>query len=285
VIGTGMLIEDAPTGGVYSLASARETPVEDLPTLNTANLVAAIKAAVAELEEPTQTTQPARSPHLHQSAIVEYLLSALLRERHPATLFRAMLDEPFLIATPYTLDPFVGSGSLSATALRGIKNVHALITIDETAPDSEDVAAEAPPAFHAFKDLGRWLDADDGEVARMVGFGRTTPYSWKRSGTEPRVGTVRRLYEYHAALDSLYRHLGDDDLRRWLHLGAPATRRETLLGGALEELERDVHEALFRRSPETRLGLAAGPEDAGAVGARGGQAPRASRRRPRRLKA
>jgi len=158
-------------------------------------------------------------------------------------------------------------------------------TITKETPSIEPgppVDPNDPPAFRAFKQLGQWLNAEDGHVAAMLGFGRTTPYQWKRTSTEPRVGTVRRLYEYHATVGSLHRYLGADELRRWLHVGAPSTRRDTLLAGRLEDLERDVYDALFRGDPETRLAFVAAPEDAGEAAAHEGQAPRASRRRPRR---
>ncbi|HEV2769289.1 MAG TPA: hypothetical protein VGV40_03805 [Solirubrobacteraceae bacterium] len=259
----------SPTGAAYTVAGARETSVEKLPTVNARELVEAVDVAVAKLENPTQTL----SGNVRNPTVIEYLLAARRRSHtSKLALFLDKLNEPLLAATPYTLDPFAGSSALIGLAEAEVGKV-----------EREDGDEEhAPPAFHAFKDLGKWLDADDGEVAQMVGFGRTTPYSWKRSGAEPRVGTVQRLYEYHATLDSLHRRLGDDGLRRWLHLGAPSTRRETLLAGRLEELEHEVHELLFRRAPESRLDLAAAPEDAGAVGARQGQAPHASRRRPRR---
>jgi hypothetical protein len=139
-----------------------------------------------------------------------------------------------------------------------------------------------PPAYAAFKALGRWLDADDAAIADMVGVGRTTPYTWKRDGREPRAATTQHIYEHHATLDALRRRLGIGGLRRWLHEGA-SPRREALLAGDLERLEGDVHAVLFRREPTQRIDLAAAPEDWAAADATRGQRPlRPSGRRPRR---
>src|SRR5262249_55741433 len=70
-------------------------------------------------------------------------------------------------------------------------------------PEAQD---SDPEAFTAFKDLGRWLNADDEQIAGMLGIGRTTAYSWKRERREPRPDNARRIYEFHAVLDSVRRH-------------------------------------------------------------------------------
>lgn len=124
---------------------------------------------------------------------------------------------------------------------------------------SAGVPATSPAAFEAFKELGSWLMADDGEIAAMVGIGRTTAYAWARDGHEPRPATARRIYEHRAVLDSVRRHLGEDGLRDWLLEGKPS-RRDLLLVGELQRLDRDVHDLLFRRPSEGRADLAWVPE-------------------------
>jgi hypothetical protein len=145
------------------------------------------------------------------------------------------------------------------------------------------VSAVAPPAFRAFKDLVRWLDADDAQVSAAVGVGRTTPYSWRRDDREPRASTVRRLYEYHAVLSSLRRRLGEMEFRRWL-FGDDSEPRARLLEGELEAVEGRVHELLFRRH-DTGVGLGWAPEDAESSDPRSRHEPlRPSGRRPRRAR-
>jgi hypothetical protein len=171
-----------------------------------------------------------------------------------------VIDDPIVLIeeTPYSLDPF--GATLSPR-------------IDVEQADNQ------PAAFRAFKDLGAWLDAEDSEIADMVGVGRTTPYTWRRDNREPRAATAQRIYEHHATLDSLRRRLGRDQLRAWLHEGSP-TRRERLLRGGLQSLGPEVHGVVFR--PAARADLAAAPDvDTSAVmpAARPAQP---SGRRPRR---
>ncbi len=137
---------------------------------------------------------------------------------------------------------------------------HAADCVAGRAAGSDDAAQDEPPAYRAFKDLSRWLDADDGQIADMVSIGRTTPYTWKREGREPRPATAQRIYEHHATLDALRRRLGGDAFRRWLNEGV-STRRDALLAGDLAGLEQDVHDVLFRRPKDERIDLAAAPED------------------------
>jgi hypothetical protein len=143
------------------------------------------------------------------------------------------------------------------------------------------IAPVRPSAYRAFKDLTDWLRADDSAVTSMVGIGRTTPYTWIRDGREPRASTVRRLYEYHATLESLRRRLGPEAVRQWLELGTPS-RRSMLLDGELEALGADVHEVLFRPT-RRRLDLSWTPEPPEMVSPSERETPlRSSRRRPLR---
>jgi len=137
-------------------------------------------------------------------------------------------------------------------------------TLDETpfevlAPEALDASDEDPPAYRAFKDLGRWLAAPDDEIARAVGVGRTTAYAWKREGHEPRARTAQRVYEYHAVLEAMRRRLGATGFRDWLYAGA-SSQRDLLLAGQLEEVEAAIHGTLFRRA-ETGVDRAWTAED------------------------
>lgn len=242
------MVPDALTGAAYTLPGFFETSIEKVTAVNADAIVWAMQPAklmaIATMSPGTK---------MFESSAVEKALSAHVITQ--AKISEMVKWPKMMDATPFT------------------------ITLPETP------AATDPPAFRAFRDLRRWIDASDEEIADMVGIGRTTPYAWRRQGHEPRPSTTQRLYEYHATLDSLRRRLGSAMvLRRWLYEGAPATRREALLSGHLEALERDVHDLLFRRDPGDRVDLAAAPEEPGAEpAATAGAAPRPSGRRPRRL--
>lgn len=133
----------------------------------------------------------------------------------------------------------------------------------------------APNAYRAFKAICRWLGAPHDIVAEAVGIGRTTPYSWRRDGREPRRGTARRVFEYHAVLNSVRRELGREQFSAWLLAGEPR-RRDALLAGQLEEISAAVDSVLFTGSA-ARPDFAWGAEDTGPVATTAeGETPRAS---------
>lgn len=244
------------TGSVYCMpVSATETSVEPHGAVDTA-LLDAVYGSAYEGTATTTMAQPQWSPGHDTRFCVGELVGAGM-----VWLRRGTLAQP----TPFTI-------SRSAFTTFGFLPVRT----------DEVIAHDEPAAYRAFKDLVRWLDAEDAQVAEMVGIGRTTPYTWKREGREPRAATSQRIYEHHATLDSLRRKLGGSELRRWLHEGVP-TRREALLAGGLQSLEADVHDVLFRRAPGDRIDLAAAPEDTAAVAITAAPgAARPSGRRPRR---
>lgn len=244
-----------PTGAFYRLPVAEETAVEPVPGLDADALMGRLGGQASEATEITIRGERVTGIKAGRAATVGALLGAgLMLMGSPA------LYEP----TPFTIDV---SHHAAGTA---------------TAADTADTVGTEPAAYRAFKDLGRWLDAEDGQVADMVGIGRTTPYTWKREEREPRAATAQRVYEHHATLDALQHRLGEDGLRRWLHESVPP-RRDAVLAGGLAGLERDVHEVLFRRPVDQQVDLAAVPEDTTSAAAPAQAAPvRPSGRRPRR---
>jgi hypothetical protein len=243
------LTHTLPTGAIYGIHAPQETRAEGLPAVDVENLVGAL------LWDPVGHTDvtPMHMPLLG------------LRSR-------SALD-----VTAYT-----GSGALLIADVKVFESTPSTIEQSQGWLVPADPVASDPPAYEAFKALGRWLNADDAAIADMVGVGRTTPYTWRRDGREPRAATSQRIYEYHATLDALRRRLGIGGLRRWLHEGV-TPRRDLLLAGDLERLERDVHEILFRFAPARRGDLAAAPEDTAPAGvAPAGRSLRPSGRRPRR---
>lgn len=245
------LVQPTPAGAIYGTHGPRETRVEQLPAID-----------------------------------VDSLIGVLLRDRLVHAEVTPLHGR--LVGSPASWLPDVVAYTRGGTLLVAEAKVFEPTpsSIEQARDWMLSVAADRPrdpSAYEAFKALGRWLDADDAAIADMVGVGRTTPYTWKRDGREPRAATTRRIYEYDATIDSLRRRLGIIGLRRWLREGIP-TRRDTLLAGNLESLERDVHEVLFRREPAQRIDLAASPQDSAvpAETARRERPLRPSRRRPRR---
>jgi hypothetical protein len=243
------LTHTVPTGAVYGVHAPQETRAEGLPTIDVENLVGALR----------------RDPVGHTDVTPMHI-------RLLGVGSGSALD-----VVAYT-----GSGAFLVAEMKVFESTPSTIEQSRGWVVPVDPAASDPPAYEAFKALGRWLNADDAAIADMVGVGRTTPYTWKREGREPRAATSQRIYEYHATLDALRRRLGIGGLRRWLHEGI-TPRRDVLLAGDLEHLERDVHGVLFRRAPTQRVDLAAAPEDTAPAGAAAGERPlRPSGRRPRR---
>jgi hypothetical protein len=254
---TYMAWGSVPTGGFYRVPVTDETAVEPIPGLDADALIGRLRGEASEATEVTLRREQSIGLKPGRVATVGALLGAGLMLMGSPAIF-----EP----TPFTLDVAHHADARAAGPT----------------PADDDATRTEPAAYRAFKDLARWLDAEDGQVADMVGIGRTTPYTWSREGREPRAATAQRIYEHHATLDALLRRLGLAGLRRWLHEGIP-TRRDTLLAGDLAGLERDVHEVLFRRSVEHHADLAAAPEGTAAAVDPTNAAPvRPSGRRPRR---
>jgi transcriptional regulator with XRE-family HTH domain len=162
--------------------------------------------------------------------------------RFPVYVSAASTSWPGRCPDPLEARSIVTNWATRTTAPALDETPYAIIT-----PETLDVADEDPPAYRAFKDLGRWLSAPDDEIARAVGVGRTTIYAWKREGHEPRARTAQRLYEYHSVVEALRRRLGATGFRDWLYAG-DTSPRDRMLAGQLEDVEARIHETLFRRA-------------------------------------
>jgi hypothetical protein len=243
------LTHTVPTGAIYGVHAPQETRAEGLPAIDVENLIGALR----------------RDPVGHTD----------VSPMHMGLLGAGIGSAVDLVA-------YTAGGTLVVAAMKVFDPTPSTIERARGWVVPVDPAPTDPPAYEAFKALGRWLNADDAAIADMVGVGRTTPYTWKRDGREPRAATSQRIYEHHATLDAVRRRLGIGGLRRWLHEGV-IPRRDVLLAGDLEHLEPDVHAVLFRRAPGQRVDLAGAPEDtAPAAAAPGGRPLRPSGRRPRR---
>jgi hypothetical protein len=247
----------APTGGLYGLAAEDAVPVEPI------SLVLARTTAV----------KIADASGAGATELSEALAAAVRRWTSGEFMVALMIGAAFSVPAPtpamhaIALDPFT---YLSAT--------------DRPAATDAPAVADDPPAFRAFKDLGAWLNAGDDQIADMLGVGRTTPYAWKREGREPRPETARRTYEYRAVMDSLRRRLEPSEFQMWLRQGNPS-RRERLLAGELESLDRDVHAVVFQADAAGRPDLGWASEPTAAVASDpSARAPRRAGRRPRRAR-
>lgn len=245
------LTHTVPTGAIYTLHAPQETRAEKLPAIDVENLIGALR----------------RDPVGHTDVTPMHV-----------RLLGAGSGPGFDVVA------YTGSGKMLVAEMKVFESTPSTLERARGAAVRVDRRAGDPPAYEAFKALGRWLNADDAAIAEMVGVGRTTAYTWKRDGREPRAATAQRIYEYHATLDALRRRLGTGGLRRWLHEGV-TPRRDVLLAGDLEHLEREVHDVLFRRAPTQRVDLAAAPEDSSPAEVSGSEGSlRPSGRRPRRLR-
>lgn len=152
---------------------------------------------------------------------------------------------------PWVYDD-VGTRLGMATEVPEVSTI--LVDLSDVEAEVDSPESHVSPAFDAFKDLVRWLDANDEEVANMIGIGRTTHYSWKRDGREPHRSTVRRLFQTHAVLAALVNRLGEPAVTTWL-AHEDGSRRERILAGDLPSVQEEMRPLLFaRRRPRVRPG-------------------------------
>jgi hypothetical protein len=254
----------APTGGLYRLISEDVLSVEP----------------VSLLPETANAVEAGNSPGAAATELSEALAAVVKRWRSGEFLAALMIGAAFSVPAPtpamhaIVFDPFTYLRAAQAPEAAHVTDAAILPT-----------AAEDPPAYRAFKDLGGWLSAGDDQIADMLGIGRTTPYAWKRDGREPRPENARRIYEYQAVLDSLRRRLGSSGFQMWLREGSPS-RRERLLAGNLESLDRDVHAVVFQSAGSERpdLGWTPEPRSEPIASDASGITPRRAGRRPRRTR-
>jgi hypothetical protein len=259
----------AATAGVYCIPIVEVTPID---------AAGAAKALIDPFfRGAAQMVTTAASIDIKM--VIGPAMAGAIRALGPATppgiqSFNAFVAAQRITSALYTPDLYETRESFSSqTSLWIAATAQALIAVNERAPN----------AFCAFKDLGDWLGAADEEIAIAIGIGRTTVYSWRREGREPRRGTAQRIYEYHSVLASLRRRLGAQGFALWLSTGNPA-RRELLLAGKLESLGAAVDAALFTDAGHS-LDLAWSGEDRGSVEPGAAAEPlRPSGRRARRAR-
>jgi hypothetical protein len=107
------------------------------------------------------------------------------------------------------------------------------------------------PEARMVDDLAKWLRAAKGEIAEMIGTGRTTPYAWSRENRIPRPEVRRKLHQAHALAAAMIQRLGEERGISWLSDESPA-RRDSFLKGNTIAVQREAHQILFtsaRRRP------------------------------------
>lgn len=237
--------------GPFEVPSQDETKIEGLFVLNKAGHPGLGQITAAAKVDETGVT-------LNPPSLRGYLpVRTMPREvRRTAAAFaadtRGIFWEVFAAATSSALLELL-------PALRARRPAAGVVWRAASTEQDTPLATDRP-AYQAFKELARWLEADEQDVANAIGIGRTTPSSWKRDGREPRADTVRRLYEYHSTLDALRRRLGQEGLRAWI-FARQGMHRAMLLSGDLAAVEGDVNAVLFGDAAERLPDLAWAPDE------------------------
>ncbi len=267
------------TLGAYAMFEGRRSAGTEIEGLSVWTLDEAHRSGRPHIVPATAINETGIT--LSPSSLQSYLPASFSRNL-PRLAARLVADTREIVAAATA----TSSALLELLPARTVERRPPSYVIDEPAAlQKETPAATDPPAYQAFKDLARWLEADEDDVAKAVGIGRTTPYSWKREGREPRADTVRRLYEYHSTLDALLRRLGESGLRAWV-FASRGGHRTALLIGDLAAVESDVNAVLFGRATDRLPDLAWAPEQPPeAEPADDSEQPaRLSGRRPRRAR-
>jgi DNA-binding XRE family transcriptional regulator len=143
-------------------------------------------------------------------------------------------------------------------ALADILNVYRVGGLVAAAPKRRPALESPSRAYREFKQLAKWLELSQQELADIIGVSRTTvSVSWGKKGKDPRnKETARLVYELHSVVSALLRALGTD-LAGWLKRGP----MELLKTREYEQFERCADEIIFAsaREPRPRLNTAREP--------------------------
>jgi DNA-binding XRE family transcriptional regulator len=160
-------------------------------------------------------------------------------------------------ATPFV--HFHGHASeVDRPALADMLNVYRVSGLVAAAPKRRTALESPSRAYREFKQLAKWLELSQQELADIIGVSRTTvSVSWGKKGKDPRnKETARRVYELHSVVSALHRALSTD-LAAWLKRGP----MELLKAREYEQFERCADEVIFAsaREPRPRLDTAQVP--------------------------
>ena len=120
----------------------------------------------------------------------------------------------------------------------------------QEAGDDDELTAEPPEAWTAFKELGTWLSFSDQETSRLLGLGDKTAYGWRREGHPPQPRLARRLYEAHAFVRQLVDALGLQDARMALTRGGSDAPLALIAANRVAEAEARFADVIFGRAAE-----------------------------------
>lgn len=167
--------------------------------------------------------------------------------------------------------------------LADILNVYRVSGLVAAAPKRRPALESPSRAYREFKQLAKWLEVSQQELADIIGVSRTTvSVSWGKKGKDPRnKETARRVYELHSVVSALRRILRTD-LAGWLKRGP----MELLKTHEYEQFERSADEVIFTstREPRPRLDTARESRALEPVASAGTlQLKRAGRARSKRL--
>lgn len=198
-------------------------------------------------------------------------VSSLLRAEQVATAFTTSWDE---VAKVRLLLP-----GFSSWTLRIQENPWKELGHYDQDPRLSEALAE-------IRDLTRWLNRSQSEIAEICSFSLRASRYWESGKTKtPRTATVRRLHEVHAFVGSLVDAVGRQDAREWLDQRSPTgiSRLEVLATpDGVTTLLREASRLLFAEAPQADRPRPEGVEAAEAADLAGAYEPLQSRRPVRR---
>jgi DNA-binding XRE family transcriptional regulator len=166
--------------------------------------------------------------------------------------------------------------------LADILNVYRVNGLVAAAPKRRPALESPSRAYREFKQLAKWLELSQKDLADIIGVSRTTvSISWGKEGKDPHnKETARRVYELHSVVSALHRILGTG-LAGWLNRGPMGLLKER----EYKRFERCADEVIFPADgePRPRLDTAREPHPSERVAPGGLQLKRAGRARSKRL--
>lgn len=166
--------------------------------------------------------------------------------------------------------------------LADILNVYRISGLVGAAPKRRPPLESPSRAYREFKQLAKWLEVSQQELADIIGVSRTTvSMSWGKEGKDPHnKETARRVYELHSVVSALHRILGTG-LAGWLNRGPMGLLKER----EYKRFERCADKVIFPADsePRPRLDTAREPRPSERIAPGGLQLKHAGRARGKRL--
>ena len=120
-----------------------------------------------------------------------------------------------------------------------------------TAPEVDAPPTSKDHALGAVRDLQDWLSLSLQGVGALAGLSKSSILYWKRSGADPRPGTVNELHRLHSLLQALVTTYGVGGMRSIVDAPLSDSTHSIVdlwMGGKTKESERALREAIFGKS-------------------------------------